>query len=532
MVIMMKFDYKIPFNSGTSLNVKFINEFCRNHPGKRILVEVQNTKGITSRQLYSLDTSVHIRIAGGYDKNRFKHQGTWQFDNGETGEYYISAVVYSRNEAIKIVEEIEKIESGINANWSHIQKLVYIYDKLKRDIMYDPKFEKKTSAEIRSLRGLITKKTVCAGYALILKEFLDRQGIICEYVEGCTKKDGSGGHAWNIVTIEGKKYPIDLTWDNTKFRTGKFNTYDFLGQDVRNFADTHFPASWAPTQNYRYTLSQLDPELIKKISSQIIRSRDVKSTIYYGSRRDGTKFVVVQLGDVKALGNVYYRFLYADVLKNDKVSNPQILYSRDNITEFIERRKFGKSVTLGYNYAVGDILLSKENISDSIRQRTCYIGSALENNRLVSSVKEISKSAIEKNTFSYPTKQFTRSDGSTFIVQQMFTKPVNIDGTTTNIIYYHVFEMVKENGENVLKANVVCSERNFFNDNRQGIADDYLSRSRLDRKAKETGGYIGYYDYQGRRTYNPKLNSLFETSKKIDINSYQNETSDHKTTRR
>lgn len=35
--------------------------------------------------------------------------------------------------------------------------------------MYDPKHEQKLSSETRSLRGLITKNTVCAGYAMILK---------------------------------------------------------------------------------------------------------------------------------------------------------------------------------------------------------------------------------------------------------------------------------------------------------------------------------------------------------------------------
>ena len=74
--------------------------------------------------------------------------------------------------------------------------------------------------------------------------------------------------------------------------------------------------------------------------------------------------------------------------------------------------------------------------------------------------------------------------------------------------------MVNENGKDVLKRNTVFTERNFFVDQRQSMIDDYLSRRRLDRKVDEAGGYIGYYDVNGIRTYNPDLVSYFETSKK------------------
>ena len=187
------------------------------------------------------------------------------------------------------MDEIERIESGMNKNWSDIQKLIYIYDRLKTGIMYDPKFEQKLSNEIRSLRGLITKQTVCAGYSLILKEFMDRNNIECEFARGGTKKGKTYGHAWNIVTIDGKKYPIDLTWDNTIFRSGKSNSFDWLGQDISLFSDCHHPAPEEKTQDYEHTLSQIDPQILKQLYSQmgIGRSRDYKSTTYYGIRKDG-----------------------------------------------------------------------------------------------------------------------------------------------------------------------------------------------------------------------------------------------------
>ena len=101
-------------------------------------------------------------------------------------------LIENRNEAIKIVEAMEKIEAGLDRNWLTIQKVLYIYNYLRENIMYDPKHEQKLSSEIRSLRGLITKNTVCAGYAMIFKELMDRNGIYCEYARGCTRKDANG----------------------------------------------------------------------------------------------------------------------------------------------------------------------------------------------------------------------------------------------------------------------------------------------------------------------------------------------------
>lgn len=215
---MSDYDKKIELRTLNPSIIQQVNTMRKQNPSLKILIEIPNTKGISSELLQTLDSRVSIRIAGAYDKERVSRLGGVNYSNGETGQYYTDAVIYSRNEAIKIVSAMEKIEKDFEEqNFSQLEKLVHIYDKLKSGIMYDPKFETKPSSEIRSLRGFITGQTVCAGYAVILKEMLDRQGIECHYVSGKTSREG--GHAWNIVSLDGKKYhPIDLTWDNTKFR--------------------------------------------------------------------------------------------------------------------------------------------------------------------------------------------------------------------------------------------------------------------------------------------------------------------------
>ena len=162
----MKFDhtFKITFYKDDTFDINYINLMCRTHPNDKFLIEVQNTKDITSEMIKKLDPNIAIRIAGGYDEDRIKKRGKVSFNNGESGEfYYTDSVTYTPNEVYLILKEIEKIESGINSNWSSIQKVIYIYDKLKTSIVYDPKHKEKNSGETRSLRGLISKKEIQHG---------------------------------------------------------------------------------------------------------------------------------------------------------------------------------------------------------------------------------------------------------------------------------------------------------------------------------------------------------------------------------
>jgi hypothetical protein len=510
-VIKVNYDYKIKFGLNQPFDIIYVNDFCTKHPDKKVLVEVQNTKGISSLQLRNLTSNVLIRIAGGYDEKRVS-------DN-ISGDL-TKAVIYTRNETIKILEKIEIIESGINKNWGELHKLVYIYSKLKSGIMYDPKAEKKSSSEIRSLRGLITEETVCAGYALIFKEMMDRQDIQCEYVSGLTDRSDTIGHAWNIIEIDGKKYPIDLTWDNTKFRSGKFNTYDYLGQDVKAFSKAHYPKKNEKTQNYEQSLTQIDLNLIKQISLEIGIEKEYKTTTYTANRDNGSSFVIVQIGDNTIDNTDYYRYYFAEIANNGKRELPLILYSEVNVIRMIESIKFGKQIPEKYSSTVRNILFSKENIADSVAKNTYYIGKASKNKKgdnleLITSINEITKPEEKNKMFYFPTKTFIRSDGTVLIAQQMLKAPNEIKGE--KVMTYHIFEMINQNGKDVLKRNVIFTERNFFKDTRQKMVDDYLSRSRLDRKVKEAGGYIGYYDANGFRTYNPDLVSHFGSSKKSEI---------------
>ena len=339
------------------------------------------------------------------------------------------------------------------------------------------------------------------------------------------KEEAVGGHAWNIVTINGQNYPVDLTWDSAKFRSGKSETFNFLGQDVKEFKQLHIPDDDDPCKNY--VLSEIDSKLIRRINLRFSREKDYKSRTYYGRRKDGTRYMIAQVGDNEIDNKTCHRYYYADLTKEGSASNPSILYSETNVARFINAVQWNKSIPLGYEEAIVNVLFSNENIKDSLKRGTGYIGKVIKDEKdeqkgiqFVKTPSEISKSYDKQKQFQYPTKVFKRYDGSTFVAQKM-NNGRNVDGI--KVMTYHIFEAISENGRYVVKRNVVFSERDFLQDDRPGIANDYLSRERLDRKNKETAGYLGYYDENGIRTYNSNLVKFFKNTHKINPNSPKKE---------
>ena len=97
------------------------------------------------------------------------------------------------------------------------------------------------------------KRTICTGYAYLLKELSNLIGLECEIVHGYGKtsttliyEDTAPNHSWNVVKLNGKWYLADPTWasgipdpETNKFKF-YFNDGYFLGYPEL-FAVNHFP---------------------------------------------------------------------------------------------------------------------------------------------------------------------------------------------------------------------------------------------------------------------------------------------------
>ena len=126
----------------------------------------------------------------------------------------------------RFLEEAEAILSQARGIKSDYQREQYIHDALAERVEYDINSNMNQSA----YSGLVTSRTVCAGYARAFQYLMQQLGIPCYYCTGYAGED----HAWNIVRLEGEYYNVDVTWDDTAQLT-----HDYFNRTDAEFAPTH-----------------------------------------------------------------------------------------------------------------------------------------------------------------------------------------------------------------------------------------------------------------------------------------------------
>jgi transglutaminase/protease-like cytokinesis protein 3 len=96
------------------------------------------------------------------------------------------------------------------------------------------------------------KKTICTGYAYLIKELCSFVNIECEIINGFGRTVNTnvhklefGNHSWNAVKLEGKWYLCDPTWSSGYYDANSifksvYNDGYFLA-DPLLFARNHYP---------------------------------------------------------------------------------------------------------------------------------------------------------------------------------------------------------------------------------------------------------------------------------------------------
>ncbi|MBR3885003.1 MAG: hypothetical protein IKJ33_00860 [Clostridia bacterium] len=167
------------------------------------VVELQNTAGQSAEIIKQLHPSVSIRIIGGYDAEAKK-----KYDNVRIQK----RTIYTPNQVYLIISRFEQLEKNVDPNWNDLEKAAYMYQMLGTNIKYDS-FESK-GVETSNLYTVLGGG-VCAGYASVYKEAMDRLGVKCEII------NKQKTHSWNAINIDGKWFPVDLTWDAANIKNKK-----------------------------------------------------------------------------------------------------------------------------------------------------------------------------------------------------------------------------------------------------------------------------------------------------------------------
>lgn len=142
---------------------------------------------------------------------------TYEVEIGSSqGQSYLNDTFANSNDVDNAISEIEQekenIKSRLGSNVN--DQIKGVHDYLVNNLEYDTTL---SNSNIYNIYGaLISKNTVCEGYARAFKSIMDDLGIPCLIACG-TGVNSSGEtetHAWNYINLDGNWYAIDVTWDD------------------------------------------------------------------------------------------------------------------------------------------------------------------------------------------------------------------------------------------------------------------------------------------------------------------------------
>lgn len=166
----------------------------------------------------------------------------------------------------------------------------YIHDFILDNVKYD-KLEKPYSHEI--IGPMTNGVGVCEGIAKTVKLLCDALEIPC--MIPISDRDCANGekylHAWNIVTIGGKRYHLDATFDNTLSKNG-VKRYDYFNlPDEKIFRDHRallYPApSCTDGDRFWYKEQKLSFTKMEDVEKRIDQAIHKKKELYVFHWRGG-----------------------------------------------------------------------------------------------------------------------------------------------------------------------------------------------------------------------------------------------------
>jgi transglutaminase/protease-like cytokinesis protein 3 len=161
------------------------------------------------------------------------------------------AMMLSRKLTSRLHSDVEKFRAIYKWICNNIEfdYALYLENKLKRYRLKGEDFTHwNDDFNQRWLRTLIDqRRTICTGYAFLLRELCAYAGIKCVIVDGYGRtKSKHPNHSWNAVQLNNKWYLCDVTWasgymnmDSLTYKKD-YNEKYFLPDPVK-FANTHKP---------------------------------------------------------------------------------------------------------------------------------------------------------------------------------------------------------------------------------------------------------------------------------------------------
>ena len=143
----------------------------------------------------------------------------------------------TNSEQERVVEEI--VASIIAAvqpqEMSDFEKVKFVNDYIVQNTIYS---EDSVASSHSAYAVAYEGKGVCQGYALFAQKLMQALGMASMYVVG---EVYTGGHAWNLVKVDGQWYHLDTTWNDPVPDRGNGVRYDYFLLSDRDMRVDH---SW------------------------------------------------------------------------------------------------------------------------------------------------------------------------------------------------------------------------------------------------------------------------------------------------
>lgn len=455
---------------------------------QNLVIVVDNTKSVSFETLKKINELTNdnllIEVIGAFDEEFMKNVCHSPFK-------YNYNNIYSFFEYELIIKKLDTIEAGIQPFWTDEQKLFYFIGMISDMIKYHPNYKEAESNNIRSLRGLISKKNVCAGYAIILKELCDRNGIECDYASGyISLTEKSETHAWNIVKLQGNYVGIDLTWFANRTSQGKFNDISNIC-DANFFINNHYPFENSKMMNYEQILCGIDSKKVRDIFEYVNLDRKYIINSKQYKRKDGTIAFISLVNEVLIGKESVYTYIYSDCKEDSdgisytskppiilrttenifelesKIWNNEYYLANDSEKEFPMRKNSLRLDTNLLKTRIEEIInevFSKENINSAIERGDYFLGKYISSGKTEGVFIDLD---LAKKSF---LKQRTIPEDDVVIEEEDFIE--NIESKKGYRLYFL---------DSYVKKYTIFTEIDLLNDNPETFRKTHLSEFLLNR---------------------------------------------------
>ena len=153
----------------------------------------------------------------------------------------VAATIHVRQTYLTNLQQEQVVDAKIQSlvstlpvqSMNDFQKVKFVNDYIVQNTQYSDA----TATSAHSAFTLVQEgKAVCQGYALFATKLLRALGIEAMYVTG---EVFSGGHAWNLVKVDGEWYHLDTTWNDPVPDRGSGIRYDYFLTNDEQLARDH-----------------------------------------------------------------------------------------------------------------------------------------------------------------------------------------------------------------------------------------------------------------------------------------------------